>query len=154
MKTKLNARGFTLLELLVAVTVISVLVAIALPSYYESILKGKRVQARTAILLLLQQQERYLTQNNTYLFFTNSLGTTNPATVPFATYSGDTNVNTAYWLSAGACSTTSSAKDCVVVSATPVTADDKVGTLSMNSAGVKSCTGTASGSTTVKVCWP
>ena len=76
---------------MIVVAVIGILAAIAYPSYTESILKGKRAQARTALAELMQQQERYMTQNNTYLAFTSVQdGTTTPANVPFKAFSGDT----------------------------------------------------------------
>ena len=39
-------------------------------------------QARTAIMDLLQQQERYMTQNNCYLGFTNSAAGVATASAP------------------------------------------------------------------------
>jgi len=151
MKNKTFSKGFTIIELMIVMAIIAVLVSIAYPSYNWAIIKGKRAQGRTAVLALMLQQERYLTQKNTYLFFTNSTGTTSPATLPFATYSGDTGINPAYWLAASACGA-AAATECVTITATPTFQDDEAGSLSLTSTGVKSCTGTES--STVKVCWP
>ncbi|RYH26687.1 MAG: pilus assembly protein PilE, partial [Alcaligenaceae bacterium] len=131
-----------------------VLAAIAYPAYTDSVLKGKRAQARTAILELLQQQERYMTQRNAYLQFSNTAGTTNPvsAASTFKVFSGDSATNPAYWLSTDLCGTLA-ITECVQVTATPVQADAAVGSLSMTSNGVKACSGTVSASN-FKLCWP
>jgi len=146
MKKSFN-RGFTLIELMIAVAVVGILASIAYPAYRDAILRGRRAEARTALSELLLQQERYMTQANTYLAFTNVGGTTAPATVPFKTFSGDTPAKTAYFLSASACPS-STITECVMVAAEPVVADPDAGTLQILSTGAKTCTGTRS-----SVCW-
>lgn len=146
MKNKYTS-GFTLIELMIVVAIVGILAAVAYPSYQDSIRKGKRAEARTALTDLMLQQERYMTQMNTYLAFTNTAGTTNPASVPFKTFSGDSSTNTAYYLSAAACAGTT-IKECVVVTATPVAADPEAGNLQILSSGTKTCTGTKPA-----VCW-
>lgn len=158
---KKNLLGFTLIELLVVIAVVSILATIAYPSYTDSVLKAKRAQARTALSELLQQQERYATQNNTYLEFTTTISgsviTTTPtsASTTFKLYAGDNASNPIYLLSAGLCTdgTTPTIKECVRVSAAPVTADAVVGNLRISSTGTKDCTGTANTSN-FKLCWP
>lgn len=139
--------GFTLIELMIVVAVIGILLAVAIPSYQDSIRKGRRAEGRTALTELLQQQERYMTQTNTYLAFTNSAGTTSPTSVPFKTYSGDSQAKTSYHLSAAACPS-STINECVILTATPVTADPEAGNLQILSSGTKTCTGT-----NTAVCW-
>ena len=153
MTRRRDIRGFTLIELMIVVAIVAILVAIAYPAYTDSVLKGRRAQARTAILELLQQQERYMTQRNTYLKFSNAAGTTNPTPVPFKVFAGDSSASTPYWLSTDVCDATQLITECVQVIAAPTITDTAVGTLSMTSTGVRSCTGTAAASNP-KLCWP
>lgn len=142
--------GFTLIELMIVVAIIAILSSIAYPAYTSSILKGKRAEGRAALAELMQQQERYMTQRNVYLSFTNTAGTTNPASVPFKTYSGDNPAKAAYYLQASACSNTISLSDCVMVEAIPVISgsDPAAGTLQMLSTGTKTCSGN-----NTSICW-
>ena len=50
--------GFTLIELMIAVAVVSLLAMVALPSYQDSIRKSRRSEAFSAIAAVQQAQER------------------------------------------------------------------------------------------------
>ncbi|MDP9933163.1 type IV pilin protein [Variovorax paradoxus] len=156
MKNKpLIQRGFTLLELMIVVAIVGILASIAYPAYQDSVLKGRRAEARTALLELMQQQERYMTQRGTYLVFSNTSGVTVPAdaATTFKTFSGDNSAAPSYRLWAERCPTPVgiTERDCIRVNATPVRADAAVNALSITSTGVKSCTGNT---TNTKLCWP
>ena len=58
--------GFTLIELMVTVLIVSVLVAIAVPSYIDKVRKSRRTDAKTALLDLAGREERFYNTNNTY----------------------------------------------------------------------------------------
>lgn len=59
-------RGFTLIELMITVAVVAILAAIAFPSYQEQIRKTRRTDGKSKLLELVQREERFYTQNNTY----------------------------------------------------------------------------------------
>lgn len=70
-----GVRGFTLIELMVVVAVVAILAAIALPSYQESVRKGRRGQAKADLIEVGQLAERYRTvNNNSYTGFTLPAG--------------------------------------------------------------------------------
>jgi type IV pilus assembly protein PilE len=161
MTKRMQEKGFTLIELMIVVAVVAILAAIAYPSYTWAVRKGKRAQARTAILDLLQQQERYMTQYNTYLQFSNTAGVTVPADVPFKTFSGDSASDPPYQLYAERCPSNDpvinqAITECVKVIARPTFTDDEAGSLWAMSTGARNCSGTAGTTTSSppKVCWP
>ncbi len=151
-KSQSQSRGMTLLELMVVVAVVGILATLAIPSYKDAILKGRRAEGRTALLELMQAQERYATQTNCYLGFTTTTAGVSTATpdatctatfntsVPFKNFSGDNASKAFYWLSASPCDGMS-IQMCVKVLATPKLDDPQVGTLWLTSTGSKSCTG-------------
>ena len=156
--SKSSNAGFTLIELMITVAIVGILASIAYPAYTSSILKGKRAEGRAAVTELMQQQERYMTQNNTYLAFTSVQdGTTTPANVPFKAFSGDTLSQSNYSMSAQQCPGAGAAlldlRECVRLVATPNMTDLQGANLRMTSTGTKDCTGTA-WSTNPRLCWP
>ena len=66
--------GFTLIELMVTIVVVSILASIAVPAYTHQIRKSRRTDARTALLELASREERYLAVNNAYTNDPASLG--------------------------------------------------------------------------------
>ena len=127
--------GFTLIELMITVAIVALLAAIAIPSYQDSVWKGKRAEAKAAIFKALQAEERYYTQANTYVPYSNSGNVPSGA---FPLFSADNPANSRYTIAAAACGT--GIGQCVNVTATVLGggADPKCGTtLSMDSVGNK-----------------
>jgi len=79
-------RGFTLVELTIAVAVVGILAAVALPSYREHVAASRRADARSALLSIAQLMERNYTERFTYAGV--SLGATGlyPSTSPQGYY--------------------------------------------------------------------
>src|SRR5216684_9214312 len=76
--------GFSLIELMVTVVIVSILASIAIPAYNAQIRKSRRTEAKTALLDLAGREERYFNTNPT-VGYTNSSAnvgyTTPPATM-------------------------------------------------------------------------
>ncbi len=58
--------GFSLIELLVAVAIVGILAAIAMPSYSNYVIKGSRAAAQTELLELASLQEKIYLNSNAY----------------------------------------------------------------------------------------
>ncbi len=61
-----SCAGFTLIEALVAVAVLAILTSVALPSFMDSIRKGRRADAVAALAAVQQAQERWRSNRNAY----------------------------------------------------------------------------------------
>ena len=59
-------RGFTLIELMITITVLALLASIALPTYMNQIRKARRTEAKTAVLDLAGREERLYSVTNAY----------------------------------------------------------------------------------------
>ncbi|GAB4036676.1 MAG: hypothetical protein Fur0014_03540 [Rubrivivax sp.] len=67
-------RGFTLTEMLIAMLIVAILGAIAIPSFNDSIRKGRRSDAMTAIAAVQQAQERWRGSRPAYSSSLTELG--------------------------------------------------------------------------------
>jgi len=59
-------RGFTLIELMIVVVILSVLVGIAYPSYTQYVIKSKRADAKSMLSQVASRQEQFFLNNKSY----------------------------------------------------------------------------------------
>lgn len=133
-----TSRGFTLIELMVVVAAVAILASVAYPSYRDQVSRGRRADAKQALMELAQRMERFYTERGTYAGAT--LGTTGI----YASVSPGGYYNLAI---------VTQTADAFSITATPtgVQADDACATLGYNQLGEQSV---SSGATlTAAKCW-
>jgi type IV pilus assembly protein PilE len=129
--------GFSLLELMIVCVVVAILAAIAYPSYQSSVQKSRRAEAKTALLGVASQMERWSTEKSTYA--TATLGTSGV----FANHSENSYYNL---------SLTNLTATTYTIQAAPTGAQtgDPCGTFTYNEQGIKTVSG---GTWTSAQCW-
>lgn len=130
---KLRARGFSLIELLAAVTILGLIAAVAIPTYRATVLKSRRTDAQAALNELAQRLERCYTQFGAYNAADCAIA------APYASPEGHYSVSLVR------------AASTYALTATPTgdqTADARCTQLSLNELGQKTATGTHPGE-----CW-
>lgn len=144
-------RGLALLDVLVAVAISMLLAAAAMPAFSDAVIAARRAEAQSLMEQLMQQQERYFTQFNTYIAF--SAAAAEPAAKQFQWWSGRSPERSAYELEGKACDG-EDIRDCIQLVAKPGTdrvdhafKDPQCQQLTLTSTGRRIATGPA------KNCW-
>ena len=150
MRCRPNYRsGFTLIEVMIVVVIVAILAAVAIPSYVESVSRAARADARAAMMTMMQQQERFFSQSNTYQAVSNS-----SANATFKNWSGDGTHAAAKWILSAAACAGDGITDCIAITAVPhisVWTDATVSSMNFTSRGQATCTPSG---LSVSTCWP
>jgi type IV pilus assembly protein PilE len=119
-------QGFTLVELMVAVAIVAILTAIAVPSYAVFMKKSRRGDAEATLMDIAQREQQYLLDARAYAPTIATLNATVPAEVS-AFYTIAINAPAA-------------APPVFTVTATPIAGSAQAGdyTLTLDNTGVKS----------------
>lgn len=131
------SRGFTLVETLLALTLIGLLAAMAYPSYARHLHKGERQAIQTALHEQLLQQEQYRVQHNRYAEFDAG----EPGDLPFRADSMHGKVR--YVLGARVCrsggTSQTATSDCIEAYAQPATLHTAYPAFAIDSLGRRRC---------------
>lgn len=134
-----RSRGFTLLELIIALVVVGILSAIALPAYQRYVQKAHRANARAALLQLAHWMERAATVQGSYPASTDVIP---PAMLVVEGGRYDLSLNDA-----------TSTYFRFDAAPSGVQADDACGTFTLDSTGVRGAAGETEPSAAAIDCW-
>lgn len=69
-----SSKGFTLIEIMIAVAMVALLASIALPSYQNFVVRTNRSDAQDILTRVMFEQERFASRNRTYTVNLAALG--------------------------------------------------------------------------------
>lgn len=113
---KADATGSTLIGVLLAIAIVAILAAVAVPVWREAVIRMRRSEAQATLQEVMQQQERYFTRFNSYAAFSSQSAS------EFRWWSGRAAHSSAYELEGKACDG-QEIRDCIQLVATPGTSN-------------------------------
>ena len=136
-------KGFSLIELLIAMAIMGILVAVAMPVYTNSVIRSNRAEAKNELMQVASEQERFFSSTNTY-----STDAT-PLITPIVAGRDRTTTNAWYTISVAACAG-GAITNCFIATATPqgTQTADVCTTLTITNTGLRGATGS-----TADDCW-
>lgn len=130
-KIRTNAKGFTLLEVLIVLVILAVLAGLAVPAYQSAVEKSRSQEAITALTAVRESMVRYFAVNGTYATATFAAGVNSLDYNPNTVVGGQTLIFT-YAITAQAANT---------FTITATRQGGPVGTITVNEAGTIGRTG-------------
>ena len=79
-----RARGFTLIEVIIAMAIVAILVAVALPAYRDHMRKSRRAEAQAYLMAVASRQQQFLLDTRGYAPDLTTVGIPAPANVSAA----------------------------------------------------------------------
>jgi type IV pilus assembly protein PilE len=156
--TSHRTKGFTLIELVVAMVIAAILAAIAIPAYSNYVRKARRVEAKTALLDLSSLEERFFSTQNAYSAAPSDLGFPAGSVFPVTVGSGYYQVRQSAFAAAVApTATTAGTPATYSFTAVPVPGNDQTkdtlcATFIVTSAGAQTAANSA-GTDNTATCW-
>jgi type IV pilus assembly protein PilE len=62
----MRIQGFSIIEILIVVSIVAILATIALPSYNDAMTKSRRTDGKVALMDLATRMERYYSEHHSY----------------------------------------------------------------------------------------
>jgi type IV pilus assembly protein PilE len=144
----IRIKGFTLMELMVAIAIVAIIAAIAYPAYTSYMMSARRGTAKTALLDIAGKEVKYYSTNNTFTATLTDVGFSTATAIPVPDSS------TTYYKITVTKNGSGTIADGFLATATPsgVQSSDACGSFSVDEAGNKTYTpnGTDPGSGS---CW-
>ena len=123
---KTPQKGFTLIELMIAVAIVAILAAIALPSYSSYVVRAKRSAAQSQMMDIANREQQFLLADRSYADQTK---------LESSGYSLPTDVSANYGYSIAV--DNAATPPTFVITFTPTGGQSSDGTISLSSEGVK-----------------
>jgi type IV pilus assembly protein PilE len=125
LKTRARTRGFTLIELMIVVVIVSILLAIAIPGYSSYMRKSRRSDTEATMMDIAQREQQYLNDQRAYAASTAALQ-----------YALPSDVQNYYTITIAA---PGGAPPTFVITATPIAGTPQAGdpVLTLNNTGVR-----------------
>lgn len=150
---KRQQHGFSLIELMLAVAIIAILAAIAIPNYQDYITRSKRAEGMALLQEMSARQERFYAQNNRYVTINQDLDllVTNAASlVGLDTAGARVRSENGYYL-VGVSRTNGDGG--YTLTAEEDIGDGLCGDLTLTAVGIKGRSASGSNAKTVEQCW-
>lgn len=96
-KETVRQGGFSLLELMIAVAIVSILAAVSVPAYFNHTMRSRQSAVVGELMAIKAAQERYFAENGGYASRMNLLRA-GAANVPYAVGATYTNGDYRYWI--------------------------------------------------------